>query len=187
MHALLAETTDSLALDLPWGAVGVVLLGALVVLTGSLLAELRRVHQRLERLDRLEDLRAQLGKLTESSSGLDLRRIEHVLIDLRDLHKHLEERLLAAVEAGGRIDRAAAGGALDGPALAERAVSRLLAMGYERVRVLTPPSELAKIAAEGGDVVVEARRDGAIAKGRVLVREGAITDVEMRSVHTMFP
>ncbi len=187
MLPLLAETDESLALDLPWVAVGVVLLGVLVVLAGSLLAELRRVHQRLERLDRLEDLRAQLARLVDSSGGLDLRRIEHVLIDLRELQKRLEERLLAAVEVARGRDAAVAGGAGGGPGLAERAVSRLLAMGYERVRVLTPPEELARIAQEGGDVVVEARRDGAIAKGRVLVRDGAITDVEMRTAHTMFP
>ncbi len=187
---LLSE--DSLTADLPWAMIGVVLVAALLGLVWLVLAQLRALEQRLAKLDRLEDLRTLLARLVESGAGLDLRRIEHVLIDLRDAQRRLEPRLLDLAEKGGA--RAAVepgeGGRPAGAApLAERAVNRLLALGYERVQVVSGPAELAELDQSDGDgeIRVEARRDGAVHKGRVLVRGGAVTGAELRSVHSMFP
>jgi hypothetical protein len=75
--------------------------------------------------------------------------------------------------------------------LGERVVNRLLALGYERVRLITSPEDLAALAAEprggNGEITVEARRDGALCKGRVLLRSGALTEVEIRPSYSVFP
>jgi len=63
--------------------------------------------------------------------------------------------------------------------------------GYERVRLVTPASELEQLAAGeaggSGELVVEARRDGVLCKGRVLLRRGALTDVEIQPAYKLFP
>lgn len=188
---MLAAIEDSLTADLPWPLILAVLLACLLGLAWLVLAQLRSIDARLTKLDRLEDLRAGLTKLSEASGGLDLRRIEHVLIDLRDAHKRLEPRLLdLAEQARSRPTVESAPGAPSSATLVERAVNRLLALGYERVSVVTPADELAELTApDGGDgeIRVEARRDGAVYKGRVIVRGGAVVDTELRSVHSMFP
>ncbi|HVS19066.1 MAG TPA: hypothetical protein VMT18_10740 [Planctomycetota bacterium] len=154
------------------------------------IALLRELRGELRRLSTLESIEAALARLTAQRGDLDLRRIEHVLIELRDGGRRLEDAWLAA----GQSPRAA-----EGPerhpvrpaSLAERVTNRLLALGYERVRLVTTPAELAALAAEpgGGDgeIVVEARRAGAPCKGRVLLRAGALTEVEVRSAYTVFP
>lgn len=180
------ETTATLALVLL--AVVAAAAIAAAVLVGMLVARLRRVQERLDALARLDDLVVQVEKLGSTTHELDLRRVEHVLIDLRDGQKRTEERLLALAEA--RAQREREPGALAEPtagALSERVVGRLLALGYERVIIVTPHDELARIASTSGEVVVEARRDGAACKGRVLVRSGSIHDVQLQSAYGMFP
>lgn len=157
-------------------------------------ASLRRAETQLAPLARIEEIQAQIARLAREEEGLDLRRIEHVLLDVRDHLKRLEERLLTVVEARVRESLATGdqGRALvpatgDGGALADRIVTRLLALGYERVVLVTPTSELQAIALAGGSVVVEARRDGAACKGRILVQDGRIADVQIQSAYSTFP
>jgi hypothetical protein len=72
--------------------------------------------------------------------------------------------------------------------LGERITTRLLAMGFERIEVLTPLEQLEHLQAGGeGEVLVEARRAGAHHKGRVLVKDGAICDVKLRDSYEAFP
>lgn len=161
---------------------------AVAVMMAIFLGRQKRMDARLEKLERLDELVAQVEKLGKTSHELDLRRVEHVLLDVRDAQKRTEERLLALAEARTRSEREP--GALAEPtagALSERVVGRLLALGYERVHIVTPHDELARIASTSGEVVVEARRDGAACKGRVLVRSGSIQDVQLQSAYGMFP
>ncbi len=139
----------------------------------------------------LAEIAALLAKIANAQTELDLRRLEHVLIALRDGQKRVEDRLLAAVEArsGGSASRSAIEpvSATLATTLPERIVTRLLALGYERIQFVTPVTDVQKLSATDGDVLVEARRDGAACKGRVLVRGGTIADIQLQSAYSIFP
>ena len=156
---------------------------------------LRSSEDRLGRLDRLDDIRSQVTRMAEAGSDLELRRLEHVLIDIRDGHKRLEEKLLILAESN--RSQAQSGPQPSTPlaelpgstSLSERIHNRLLAMGYERIQLVTPVEELSALLEAGGDgdVAVEARRAGAVCKGRVSLLQGTIAGVELKANHAMFP
>ena len=75
----------------------VLLIGALVVAV-TMAGRLRQIEEKLQRLERLDTLDAGLTQIVERHGELDLRRLEHVLLDMRDGQKRVEERLLAVVE-----------------------------------------------------------------------------------------
>ena len=201
--ALLSAAADStglfvIALAL---AVGMVVL---IALLAALLVRARQSEASLRKLDGLADLHSAMKRAGESRDALDLRRVEHVLIDIRDGQKRLEERLFALVEARHRRSsqtssssaRESKGGSgrtngssppISGAALSDRIVDRLLALGYERVEIITPLDKLEVLAREGGEAQVEARRDGALHKGRAIVRAGTIADVQLRASYEIFP
>jgi hypothetical protein len=168
------------------------LLAATTAGLALLLVRLRRLEGRFAHLDRLEEIQAALKRFGEEREALDVRRLEHVLIDIRDGQKRVEDRMLAVLESSrggtrspGAIEPVSAGSAA---ALADRIVTRLLALGYERVQLVTPLASLADLVAGGdGEVTVEARRDGAACKGKIIVRRGAIADVQLQSAYSAFP
>ncbi len=177
------------------------LLGACAAAVWVLVVRLGRLEKKLAPLDRLEEIQKSIQKTQEDAGALDLRRIEHALIDIRDGQKRVEDRTLAVLEAaqgGPRIPGAlattgsapgAAHSSASGSALADRLVTRLLALGYERIQFVTPLAKIAELA-EGktdGEVSVEARRDGAACKGRIFVKQGAIADVQIQSAYSVFP
>ncbi|MCB9915425.1 MAG: hypothetical protein H6828_09785 [Planctomycetes bacterium] len=173
------------------------LLTAICWLLWTLVNRQRGLEDVTSRLDRLEEIRAQVAKLAARGGDLDLRRLEHVLIDIRDGQKRLEERLLQLAEAaqssassGAPTPTAAGEGERKSAVtLGERVTNRLLAMGYERIQLVTSHDELQGVLDAGGsgDVLVEARRAGATCKGRVTLRNGGIAGVELKSTHAMFP
>ena len=71
--------------------------------------------------------------------------------------------------------------------LADRVSSRLVALGFEQIEILTPLEELEAFALVGGEVVVEARRAGALHKGRLFILGGGIADVHLRAAYEVFP
>jgi hypothetical protein len=172
--------------SLPW--LGAALLLAVCAGVVGVFLILRRTQelQRLgERLDALEDLRGSVAKLSAARADLDLRRVEHVLLEIRDGQRRVEDRLLRTVESARAAPLAGAG---EAAGLGDRVIDRLLALGYERVLLVTPQDELLGLASdEGGEVQVEAHRNGVLCKGRVVVRGGALVDVEMKSSYTTFP
>lgn len=189
LPALPAAVLDTSA-GLFWlGCVALVLLlGALVVVV-TMAGRLRQIEDKLHRLERLDTLDAGLAQIVERHGELDLRRLEHVLLDMRDGQKRVEERLLAVVEAANQehqsftaIEKEGARGAVS-----DRIVNRLLALGFERIELLTQSEDLEALLKTGGDVLVEARREGALHKGRVILKDGAIADVQMRSSYEVFP
>jgi len=157
----------------------------------SLVARVRELGARAAPLDHLETLARDVRKLTEERGDLDLRRIEHVLIELRDSQKRLEDALLrhaeATREALVRGDGTAALAAPAGDGLGERAVNRLLAMGYERIQLVTRHEKLLELVARDGEILVEAQKAGVLHKGRVLVRSGRIANVELHPAYSIFP
>lgn len=169
----------------------VVLLAASTVALWLLVVRLKRMDSKVAHLEKLEGIQGSLGRLQEENGGLDLRRLEHVLIDIRDGQKRVEDRMLAVVErssGGGRnagaIEPVTAGSA---ESLAHRIVTRLLSLGYERVQLVTPWEKIGEMVGGDGEVTVEARREGAACKGRIVVKRGAIVDVQLQSAYTAFP
>ena len=187
------ETAQDGALSLlPWIALAAtMLLGGLFAIVFSLVNRLRLFDQRLERLDRLEDLMSAVSRLADDQKSLDLRRLEHVLIDIRDGQKRSQDGLLRALElARAEREAAASQGRREAPTgrdLSERVVNRLLAMDFERIQVVTPLADIEELTDGDGEILVEARKNGALCKGRVLVRGGTLTDVQLRPAYTVFP
>ncbi len=140
----------------------------------------------LERLDPISDA---LERLAEGGDELGRRRLEHVLIDIRDGNKRFEERLLALMDqqqsAASPVQGAS--GAAQGEGLSERITNRLVSMGFERIDIISPVEELNGAGEEDLNVRVEARRAGVAHKGVVLVSRGALKDVRMRSSYDAFP
>lgn len=170
-------------------ALGCALLAGGVYLLWRLLARIRELEAQLRPLSSLEPAARAVERLAQVERDLDLRRIEHVLIDLRDGQRRTEDRLLSLLE-GGRAGAMGGTHALSvgGPAeLQERILTRLLALGYERIVFVTPSNEISALPGGDGPVQVEARRDGVVCKGRVILRGGAIHDVQLQSAFAAFP
>jgi len=146
----------------------------------------RDLDRRLRKLDGLEELHALLGRLVSDRGDLDLRRLEHVLVDIRDGQRDVSEQLLRAAESVPMAGEAPAAPASP-VGLGERATNRLLAMGYERVQIVTDTPLLDEIGEGDGEILVEAHRQGALHKGRLIVRGGRITDVEVHPTYSTFP
>ena len=121
------------------GLVVLALLAAVLVLLYQVHARLQRQRTELGALRHLEPIEGAVRRLSDERGGLDLRRLEHVLIDIRDGQRRLEERLMAVVEnLQGRelvLPPPAPGEGAFGGRLAERVTGRLLAMGFERIEI----------------------------------------------------
>ncbi|HPF15681.1 MAG TPA: hypothetical protein PLJ12_15560, partial [Planctomycetota bacterium] len=115
-------------------------------------------------------------------AGLDLRRIEHLLVDIRDSNRRIHEQWLGQPSGPGP----ATGGANAWP-LADRIIVRLASQGYERVEILTPRERWESIDSGDGEVLVEARRSGAVYKGRVQIQGGLVGEIHLKPAHTLFP
>ena len=158
-----------------------------------LVVRLRRFEAgQTQQVEHLAALRASLERLAATHADLDLRRLEHALIDMRDTERRTADLLLAFTERSARESlgpnaNLAPIAAPSAGALSERIVTRLVALGYERIVLITPHAALEALLAGEGHVQVEARRDGAACKGRVHVRQGAIVDVQIQSAYSIFP
>lgn len=185
-----SQSSDWFLATIPW------LLGLCVLAGGATAAgvwllntRLRELAQLGERLSALEQIHATLARVAREREDLDLRRIEHVLIEIRDGQRRLEDSLLRASQVSFHGEASRAAPASDAAGLSERIVQRLIAHGFEHVQVVPTLEELAKLFESGGahEVLVEARRAGVQCKGRVLVRDGVVVEVEVKPAYSMFP
>ncbi|MFT7667691.1 MAG: hypothetical protein ACI8X5_000374 [Planctomycetota bacterium] len=175
----------------------IILLTAITAILWTMVNRQSRMESRLGRLDRLDEIRSQVTRIADAGGDLELRRLEHVLIDIRDGQKRFEERLLLQAESARQeaqlephltpVTKDAERSSRS--SLSERIHNRLLAMGYERIQLLTPFEELSEIVEQGGEgeVMAEARLAGAVCKGRIVIRGGTIAAVELKGSHAMFP
>ncbi|MBL8859768.1 MAG: hypothetical protein JNL28_14775 [Planctomycetes bacterium] len=171
-----------------------VLAAAIATAAWLVVARAKHIEERLKRLERIDELTDLVKGLSQGDEALDVRRLEHVLIDIRDGQKRVEERMFALLEARAKADisptSAGGGRALERAGtdgLPDRIVTRLVALGYERIVLVTANEEIARIAREGGAVVIEARRNGAACKGRAIIANGTIQDIEIQSAYSTFP
>ncbi len=191
LASLAIPQSDAGAALVPW-LLALAAVAAVVAAVGiwGVLRRLERLEGAAAKLDALEELRVALAALAKERSDLDLRRIEHVLIEMRDGQRRLEDSILRATQSALRPAPAqSAQEPIDPADPASRIIARVLAQGYERVQLVPPREELERLlAAEGAhEVLLEARRNGVLCKGRVLLRDGAVTDVELSPAYTMFP
>jgi hypothetical protein len=153
----------------------------------------------------IESLHASLARFAATREDLDLRRLEHLLVDLRDQGARTEETLLRAVQnarvgelgfgasTDGRASAAAAaaGVASSSAAWVERIENRLLSLGYGQIQVFLEREQLGQLDDASGrepvSVPVEALRREVLHKGCVRVRAGRIVDVELNPPYAMFP
>ena len=170
-----------------WLAVGA-FLAMLVSAFGVwvMVARIRELHEEEKQLSILSEIEGNLERLVSMREDLDLRRVEHLLIDMRDGLKRLEERsFFTAPNQDVPTDSLVPVPAMS---LGERVTNRLLAEGFERVALLPSEEELKALLESGaGDVNAEARRDGVLFKGRVTIRGGRIEGVEMNPAYSIFP
>lgn len=179
--------------------VTLVLVAVGVVFVFRLLGQLRGVEAAVDEQTRtLATIAARLEKSAAERSDIDLRRTEHVLIDIRDGLKGLEDAVIEAASRTTVVEREivpaapAAGSDEDAKAdaadvVVERLHNRLGALGYERVHLLGE-REIYELAALGrAEIPVEARRDGVVHKGRCIVEKGRVLDVRMDPPYRLFP
>lgn len=174
----------------PWiAALAVLVAVAGAVGIWAIVARLDKLVSLEKRLDTLDELRSALTGLVKERSDLDVRRIEHVLIEMRDGQRRLEDAILRATQAALRPQASGAQVAAASDDPAQRIIARVVAQGFERVQLVPSSAEVERLlAAEGPqEVLLEARRNGVLCKGRVLLRDGVVTDVELSPAYTMFP
>ena len=176
----------------PWLLVLAVLMagGGLACLWALLQRQAELVETARRQETELGELRGLAAGWIATREGLDLRRIEHVLVDLRDAQQRTEDALLRSIEARARVEQASAErvdpeGEVE--ALLERVTNRLLSLGYERIQLLADREALAAAGDARFEIPAEARRAGVVHKGGVIVQSGRIVDVRLRPPYAMFP
>jgi len=158
-----------------------------VALLYLLYTRIARVDERLKDLEGLARLEETLKGLKDGATGVDLERVEHLLEDLRDANRRVGRQLIDLTEQTVSESVSQETSRPVGPLLGERITNRLIVLGCERIELLVGSGDLERIAAEGGEVGFEARRDGALAKGRVEVADGRLVNVDISTSHQMFP
>jgi hypothetical protein len=182
-----SEIQETLATSIGWIAlVSALLLAGIAALLHQLLGRVRAMEERLAALDRLDGIQGELSRLQRQGQAGDQARLEGALVELRDSQRRLAERLVQAAETATR-ERSGAPGGESAASGSERVVNRLLAQGYEGVHLLATREEVERAFEAGGELLVEARREGVVCKGRVRIADGRIRDAELRSAHSMFP
>ena len=182
------STSFAALADVPsWSWLILALLGACAVALWVVVARLGEIEKRLASLARSSEPAGALLKAGNESQALDLRRVEQTLSEIRDGSKRLEDALLrsaSASRAGAGLLDVSGVAAVD---LGERITNRMLALGFDRIVIVTAREQFPAIASGGGEVVVEARRDGAACKGKAIFRAGALVDIAMQSAYATFP
>lgn len=190
------SSTDTSAFGAQWIVPVMLILGVLILVAlGRIATMLVKQGEAMAKLDDLKwlgEIQGSMTKMREDRDDLDLRRLEHVLVDIRDGNKRLEEKLTLTLEHAATEKQSTAESMRPPnlqPGLGERIVNRLLALGYSGVQIVTEAEQLIQLGNEAGtgEVIIEARRDGAHFKGRVLMQDGIIADVAIKPAYDMFP
>ena len=180
------------------------------LLVGYVLVHLRmiRFEEHLQKLagirsldDRLRSLDDRVHKMTESMAKVSMERVsaqlERLHEDLEDLREATTDVRQAVVqiptpavvtvasEDGAFSDRAATIAESPATRIVALIETRLLQLGYRHLRLLGDLSG-AQMADEI-EVQVEVERNGMPYKGRVVMRNGSVHDVNVQSVAQAFP
>ena len=173
------------------------------LLVGYVLVHLRMVRfeahlRELGRLRRIDEVLVALDARVEQLGGgggqeaLDrlAAKLEQLHVDLQDLQKVTKGSAESSVTIPSAPPmRAAHGEDAGGGAPASRIVavieSRLLELGYRNIRLL---GDLEGVElSDEVEVQVEAQRNGMPVKGRVITRNGSVSDINIQTVAQSFP
>lgn len=160
------------------------------LLVGYVLVHLRlvRFESYLRKVPALEDVDQRLRGIAEVLQRVRLERVEE---RLERIHADLEavvaalERMESSAPRTVTVVSEPAAPQSDGARIRALVEGRLLAMGCSDVRVLTDLSEASL--EDETRVVVECVRGGMPCKGHVVTQNGAVRDVDLRSVAASFP
>jgi DNA integrity scanning protein DisA with diadenylate cyclase activity len=171
------------------GALG--LLGLLGVLL--IAKRVGRVEQALGRLDRLEEIDRRLGDLSaefdrkELNSLLQAKMTEVTEANRRLVHSvdELRQDLQEIKDADRQVGLQPVSVVGDEPPAMDVVVrDHLEADGYTDIQVL---SDLTHLNGNSGRLVFEARRAGVMHKGHVNLKDGRVTDENVRAAYSAFP
>lgn len=168
------------------------------LLVGYVLVHLRlaRFEVHMQKLAGIRTLDERLRVLAESFDKLRLDRLEQQLerlhedlVDLREATGDVRQAVYEIPQP--QVVHTAAETVVAAPAESVGArvlalvETRLVQLGYRKIQVLT---DLGDVRADREvEVAVECERAGMPTKGRVIVRNGAVRDVLLQNVATMFP
>lgn len=168
------------------------------LLVGYVLVHLRlaRFEVHMQKLAGIRTLDERLRVLAESFDKLRIDRLEQQLerlhedlVDLREATSDVRQAVYeipqpTVVHSAPEAVAVAASESVGSRVLA-LVETRLLQLGCRKIQVLT---DLGDVRADREvEVLVECERGGMPTKGRVIVRNGAVRDVLMQNVATMFP
>lgn len=168
------------------------------LLVGYVLVHLRlaRFEVHMQKLAGIHTLDKRLQVLAESFDKLHIDRLEQQLerlhedlVDLRETTSDVRQAVYeipqpTVVHSAPEAVTVAASESVGSRVLA-LVETRLLQLGCRKIQVLT---DLGDVRADREvEVLVECERGGMPTKGRVIVRNGAVRDVLMQNVATMFP
>ena len=129
-----------------------------------------------------------IGGTPESAAAAQAEELraglEEALANLSQQQRDQTRAIEAALSAAGAP---AVAGEPESPArLTQRVRAHLAGLGYEGIEIVTRRAEL-EARAFSGAIVVEARRGGSVHKGRVMLEDGVVSDVELRRRTTCSP
>lgn len=130
-----------------------------------------------------------IGGTPESAAATQAEELraglEEALANLSQQQRDQTRAIEAALSAAGAP--AVAGGPESPARLTQRVRAHLAGLGFESIEIVTHREELESETAFSGAIVVEARRGGSVHKGRVMLEDGVVSDVELRPAHHLFP
>lgn len=176
-----------------------VVVAALAWLVLRLSTRIDRLEQRLAALEPLSELPVAVGAAVDEIQRRDVHEgLRAQMADLAEAQVRLAgvvDELSGRVERHGKLVRDLAASARERPATEAPAlpepedvsviVARHLAdRGFEAVRLLT---ESTRLEGRSGTVAFEARRDGVMHKGHVVVEDGRVRRESVRAAYSAFP
>lgn len=166
----------------------------LLVLFGFFQAgrRLARVEERLGDLGKLDGFAERIQQISHELDSSQLNApLQAKLTELAEAEERgrtalleLQQRLVELTRVVDSRLEAVGPAAVDAEGVAQRVRTHLIDRGYERVQIL---SDLTRLDGRDGRVVFEARRHGAMHKGAVDLRDGAVVDEAVRAAYSAFP
>lgn len=158
----------------------------LILLAGILYSRLGRYEAYLRDLQGIKTLNDRLGDLVDGLEGLKTRRVED---QIHQIQETLEQIRVGLERQAGRapvvqeiVQRAAPVPILS---LQDVVESKLYNMGYQQVHIVSDLSEANS--EEPLRIIVEARKDGTIHKGHLVLNGQSVTELDIQPVFGSFP
>jgi len=158
----------------------------LVVLAAILWSRLGRYEAYLRDLQGIQTLNERLRDLVDGLEGLKTRRVEEQLRGVQDLLEQIRNGIQRSLDRPAVVQElVAAPSGQPELTIHDLVEAKLFNLGYREVVIVNDLD-----VAEPGEpirVVVEARKDGAIHKGHLVLKGRSVTEVDLQPVFNSFP